>query len=65
MIAKIESWLLDVLQKRCQHKSSHVKADILEGAIDLTQVQWCQHCGAWRYAFGDFCSKEGDAPLDC
>lgn len=35
----------------CTHPSHIVIADILEGDSRTRQVNWCQHCGAYRIIF--------------
>jgi hypothetical protein len=36
------------IQDRCEHNPGRVSADILEGCVPETAVQWCHDCGACR-----------------
>lgn len=44
----IEDSLLRYLQQRCGHPGDMVAVDILEGAADNIQVNYCRRCGAVR-----------------
>lgn len=63
---KILAWL----QMGCEHPSHAVKADILEGDLLNRRVQWCEICGAHRFAFwrhtgvgmGDYFPSEWRTP---
>lgn len=48
MLNRLWAWLLDKLQQRCPHDSSHVVADLLEGDAVASgiMVRWCRVCGA-------------------
>ena len=44
------TWLLERLQRICNHDPAFVRADILEGDDQRRAIQWCPICGAWRRA---------------
>lgn len=46
---KLIAWLFALLQKRCPHDPSHVRADITEGDDPKWALQWCLRCGAYRW----------------
>jgi len=47
MLNRLWRKALRFLQKRCQHESRSVTADILEGDHS-DDVKWCRICGAYR-----------------
>jgi hypothetical protein len=51
MIRNLYLRLLRLMQSRCTHPGSAVKADILESAVTQKQLQWCEICGAHRMMY--------------
>ena len=47
---KLWAWALRNLQRRCDHPSKFVTADLNEGCNLPLQTQWCRLCGAYRFA---------------
>lgn len=48
LITYIEDCVLSFLQKRCDHMSNMVAADILEACVDGCRVAYCRRCGSVR-----------------
>ncbi len=50
--------IFEALQRRCQHDSRHVSADILEGCGGDTAVSACRRCGAVKVIYGVHSRKD-------
>jgi hypothetical protein len=47
MLSRLFEWL----QRRCNHPSPAVRADIMEGDDQTRRLQWCLRCGAYRFQY--------------
>lgn len=46
LIRYVEDCVLRFIQKRCEHPSEMVAADILEGCADGIEIKYCRRCGS-------------------